>query len=119
LLYVGYDFQVSWGEKSRARHKLNLIFSFLIVTRVARWLIFKPKIPFWVNFGGSRLEKGNMCYGHLENFMDIWEILWPFGKVCFHLVHFFRFWYHVPRKIWQPCLLLDEKVFLADAPTNK
>jgi hypothetical protein len=23
---------------------------------VARWFVFKPKIPFWVNFGGS-------CYG--------------------------------------------------------
>jgi hypothetical protein len=22
-------------------------------TRVARWFVFKPKIPIWVNFGGS------------------------------------------------------------------
>jgi hypothetical protein len=36
-------------------------------------------------------------------FTDIWDILWPFGTFCVHLVHFFRFWYHVPRKIWQPC----------------
>jgi hypothetical protein len=29
----------------------------------------------------------------LEHFVLIWQI-------------FFRFWYHVPRKIWQPCLSL-------------
>jgi hypothetical protein len=26
-----------------------------------------------------------------------------------HLVHFFRFWYHVPRKIWQPCSSKQEE----------
>jgi hypothetical protein len=36
-------------------------------------------------------------------FTDIWDILWPFGTFCVHLVHFSRFWYYVPRKIWQPC----------------
>jgi hypothetical protein len=25
--------------------------------RVARWFIFKPKIPFWVNFEGSWIGK--------------------------------------------------------------
>jgi hypothetical protein len=34
--------------------------------RVARWYIFKPKIPTWVNFGGPWNGKG-------------WYILWPFG----------------------------------------
>jgi hypothetical protein len=24
-----------------------------------------------------------------------------------HFVHFFQFWYHVPRKIWQPCCRPD------------
>jgi hypothetical protein len=24
--------------------------------RVARWHFFKPKIPIWVNFGGSAME---------------------------------------------------------------
>jgi hypothetical protein len=33
---------------------------------VARWFIFKPKIPVWVNFGGC-------CDGRF------WYILWPFG----------------------------------------
>jgi hypothetical protein len=27
-------------------------------------------------------------YGHLEYFMAIWDILWPFGTFCVHLVHF-------------------------------
>jgi hypothetical protein len=34
---------------------------------------------------------------HLEHFTDIWDVLWPFGSFCVPLVHFFRFWYHVPR----------------------
>jgi hypothetical protein len=33
--------------------------------------------------------------------MEIWDILWPFGTFCIHLVHFLRVWYHVPIKIWQ------------------
>jgi hypothetical protein len=35
--------------------------------RVARWFVFTPKIPVWVNFGG--LWNGK-C----------WYVLWPFGK---------------------------------------
>jgi hypothetical protein len=30
-------------------------------------------------------------YGHLEYFVEIWDILWPFGIFCIHLVHFFGF----------------------------
>jgi hypothetical protein len=41
--------------------------------------------------------------GLLEYFMEIWDVLLPIGTFCVHLVHFFRFWYDVPRKIWQPC----------------
>jgi hypothetical protein len=44
-------------------------------------------------------------------FMPLWNILQTFGMFHNHLLHsvfiwyiFFRFWYHVPRKIWQPCL---------------
>jgi hypothetical protein len=36
--------------------------------------------------------------------MTIWDILWPFGTLCVHLVHFVRLRCHVPRKIWQPWL---------------
>jgi hypothetical protein len=49
-----------------------------------------------------RWENVAKFYGHLEYFTDIWDILWPFGTFCVHLVHFFLFWYHIPRKIWQP-----------------
>jgi hypothetical protein len=33
----------------------------------------------------------------------IWSILVPLEIFYGHLVHFPRFWYFVPRKIWQPC----------------
>jgi hypothetical protein len=55
-------------------------------------------------------------------FMAIWNMLRTFGKCYDHLVHFVlicyifsRFWYHVPTKIWQPCMepvWLDRKNFL-------
>jgi hypothetical protein len=41
-----------------------------------------------------------ILYRHLGYFMTIWYILCSFGA-------FFRFWYHVPRKIWQPCIQGD------------
>jgi hypothetical protein len=43
-------------------------FSTGIMARVARWYIFKPKIPIWVNFVVS-------CNGRC------WYFLWPFG-IC-------------------------------------
>jgi hypothetical protein len=45
-------------------------------------------------------------YSHLEHFMAMWYNLWPFGTVCGHLVHFFRFGMFGSRKIWQPCLIV-------------
>jgi hypothetical protein len=33
----------------------------MVSARVARWFIFKPKIPFWVNF--EELWNGNGWYG--------------------------------------------------------
>jgi hypothetical protein len=37
-------------------------------TRVARWYIFKPKIPIWVNFGGlGILENVGIFYGKSGN----------------------------------------------------
>jgi hypothetical protein len=47
------------------------------------------------------LENVDIFYGHLEYFVNIWDILWPFGTFCVHLVHFFWYWYLAPRKIWQ------------------
>jgi hypothetical protein len=46
-----------------------------VQVRVARWYIFKPKIPIWVNFGGPWNRK------------DLY-ILWPFGIYYGHLVYF-------------------------------
>jgi hypothetical protein len=47
----------------------------ILQSRVARWFIFKPKIPIWVNFGGPWNGKG-------------WYILNTFGKHYGQLVHF-------------------------------
>jgi hypothetical protein len=42
---------------------------------IDRWFIFKPQIPIWVNFGGPNIGKCFISYGHLEYFIDIWDIL--------------------------------------------
>jgi hypothetical protein len=62
----------------------------LVLAWVARWLVFKPKIPIWVNFRGS-------CDGRC------WCILWPFVRFDGHLaifssflVHFMVIWYVFP-----------------------
>jgi hypothetical protein len=60
------------------------------------------KYQFGYILEGLRLENVNIFYGNLEYFIDIWDILRPFGIFCVHLVHLFRFWYHVPGRIWQP-----------------
>jgi hypothetical protein len=41
-------------------------------TRVARWFVFKPKIPLWKKFQGLILE-------YVGTFYAIWNILWTFG----------------------------------------
>jgi hypothetical protein len=51
-----------------------------VISRVARWYIFKPKIPVWVNFLGS-------CNGRS------WYILQPFGIFYGCLVHLVVIWY--------------------------
>jgi hypothetical protein len=54
--------------------------------RVARWFVFKPKIPIGVNFGRSCNGKSwrvlwpfSLFYGHCKCLMAIWYILWSFG----------------------------------------
>jgi hypothetical protein len=47
------------------------------------------------------LWPSGLFYRHLGYFMIIWNMLCSFGR-------FFRFWYHVPRKIWQPWPVLRE-----------
>jgi hypothetical protein len=66
-------------------------FDLIILFRVARWFVFKPKIPIWVNFGGS-------CGGRC------WYILWPlglfYGRLTYimrsYLVYFMAIWYISP-----------------------
>jgi hypothetical protein len=58
------------------------------------------------------MEKVGMFYDHLEYFTAIWYNLWPFGKVCGHLVYFFQFGMFGPRKIWQPCPYVDHGIFI-------
>jgi hypothetical protein len=77
--------------------KLN-IFMTHIDSRAARWYIFQPKIPIWVNFGGSCngrcwyiLWPFGMFYGILLYFTAIWYTLWPFGIFYGHWVYFHRF----------------------------
>jgi hypothetical protein len=60
---------------------------------------------------GLRWEYVDIFYGLLEYFIGIWDILWPFGTFCVPLVHFFRFWHHVPRTIWQPSCQLSWRLF--------
>jgi hypothetical protein len=73
------------GQWLRATADQKWMFK-LTPCRVARWHIFKPKIPIWVHFGGS--SKGR-C----------WHILLPFGLFtaicifCGHWVYFMVIWY--------------------------
>jgi hypothetical protein len=57
-----------------------------VESRVARWFVFKPKIPIWVNFGRSCYIKSwyifwpfCLFYGRWKYSMSIWCILWLFG----------------------------------------
>jgi hypothetical protein len=59
-------------------HWLKFRQNHLITLRVARWLIFKPKIPIWVNFGGSCNTRS-------------WYIIWPFGLFYSYLLHLWSF----------------------------
>jgi hypothetical protein len=72
--------------------------NFVFGIRVARWYIFKPKIPIGVNFEGPWNGK-------------VWYILWPFEIYYSHLGNLAAIWCMFPRfvilcqsKIWQPCL---------------
>jgi hypothetical protein len=75
-----------------------------VYCRGARWHIFKPKIPIWVNFEGSCDEMYwyifghfGIFYGHLVYFMVILYIFghlvyfWPLGILVYSSI-----WYIVP-----------------------
>jgi hypothetical protein len=63
----------------------------LVLTRVARWYICKPKIPIWVNLGGSCNRDGVIFYVHFVYFKAILYSLWPFRIIHGRLVPFSRF----------------------------
>jgi hypothetical protein len=60
---------------------------------------FQAKNP---NLGTFWRENVDIFYGRLEYFTVIGDIVGPFATFCDNLVHVFRFWYIVSRKIWQP-----------------
>jgi hypothetical protein len=57
-------------------------------------LFSNQKYQFGYIFEGLRMENAGIFYGHLEYFLVIWYMLWPFGSLSFC--------YIVSRKIWQP-----------------
>jgi hypothetical protein len=75
-------------------------------------LFSNQKSRFGQNLEGLRWENVAIFYGHLEYFTDILDVLRQLITFCVRLVHFFRFWYHAPRKNWQPCLCthIDAKI---------
>jgi hypothetical protein len=60
--------------------------------RVARWFLFKPKIPILVNFGGPWNAKCWNILWPFGIFNSHLVLLWPFGTFCGHLVYFSQFW---------------------------
>jgi hypothetical protein len=67
-------------------------------SRVARWFIFKPKIPiFGLILEGLGTENVGIFYDHLKYFRAIWYTLWSFG-----IGSMWSFGITGPRKIWQP-----------------
>jgi hypothetical protein len=91
------------NKKKVCHQKKSLRRVILVWSRVARWFVFKPKIPIWVNcLGVFQWKILAHFYDHLVYFKAIANILRPFGTFCGHLVYFSAFRYFVPRKIWQP-----------------
>jgi hypothetical protein len=65
-------------------------------------LFSNQKSQFGQILDGLVMEDVVIFYGHLVHFTVFYYISWTFGTVRGNLVHFFPFWYFVPRKIWQP-----------------
>jgi hypothetical protein len=65
---------------------------------------FQTKNPNLGQFWGALVWKMLLYFMAICNISQTLEIFndHMYGTFCVHLVHFFRFWYHVPRKIWQP-----------------
>jgi DNA integrity scanning protein DisA with diadenylate cyclase activity len=63
-----------------------------VKSRVARWFLFRTKIPILVNFGWSKILE------NVDILMVIWHILQTFMIFYDHLVHFVLIWYIFP--VW-------------------
>jgi hypothetical protein len=75
----GCPFVASTGPSSGAGQLTN-------PPRVARWYIFKQKIPICVNFGVSSRGRCSYIFLLLGIFTAIWYFLWPFRKFFGHFV---------------------------------
>jgi hypothetical protein len=96
------SFQVPFlrWKMSRWTHQRTTTY---VCTRVARWFVFKPKVPVLGKFGRV------LQWKILVDFMTIWSMLLLLEIFYGHFVYFVfiwyilpRFWYFEPRKIWQP-----------------
>jgi hypothetical protein len=65
FLVIGYIFPVA------PRKLVGKGLEALACTRVARWFVFKPKIPIWKILECLRMENAGIFYGHLEYFTVI------------------------------------------------
>jgi hypothetical protein len=86
--------QYNCGNKNWEVPSLILIENGRILNRwpgLPDGLFSNQRSQFGKNFQGLGLENFDIFYGHLEYFMDIWDILWPFVTFCVHLVHFSSF----------------------------
>jgi hypothetical protein len=46
-----------YGTKKNLASLISFVQDKTLGSRLARWFVFKPKIPIWVNFGGPQDEK--------------------------------------------------------------
>jgi hypothetical protein len=53
------------------------------------------------------VENVFIFYDPLEYFMEIWDVLWPFGTFCFNLVHFSGFGIVYQEKSGNPGLVVS------------
>jgi hypothetical protein len=61
-------------------------------------MVFFPKIPIWVDFGGPGQENVGTFYGHLVYVTPIWVNFVPLRYIFWSFVIFSPFWYEIPRK---------------------
>jgi hypothetical protein len=65
--------------------------------RVARWHIFKTKIPIWVDLEGLAMEDVGILYVHFAYFPGIFVHFMAIWCTYFMAIwYFFQFWYVVP-----------------------